>query len=135
MKLYIAGPMSGVPRFNYPAFFAAASALGTAGYTPINPARNEGREDCVRWIDFMRAALRDVADADGIALLPGWEASRGASIERDLGHSLGLPVRSVVEWVDLAELRKIAAREEAEFAAMTRRGAVPWPTTLPGAPV
>lgn len=65
MKVYIAGPMTGYPDFNYPAFFAAQDALIGVGHEPINPARSEGREDCTTWLDFMRAALRDLAGSDG----------------------------------------------------------------------
>lgn len=43
MKVYISGPMTGLPEFNYPAFFAAAEALEARGYETINPARTEGR--------------------------------------------------------------------------------------------
>lgn len=31
MKIYIAGPMSGFPEFNYPTFHAVASALELTG--------------------------------------------------------------------------------------------------------
>lgn len=98
MKVYIAGPMTGLPEFNYPAFFAAADVLTERGHQPINPARAEVREGCTSWLDFMRAALRDIADADGIALLPGWQDSRGAAIEYRLGHDLGLDVRPIRGW-------------------------------------
>jgi len=99
MKVYIAGPMTGLPDYNYPAFFAAEKALRELGYETINPARTEGREGCKTWLDYMRAALRDVADADAIAMLPGWADSRGATVEYNLGKSLGLPVRRLDEWV------------------------------------
>lgn len=95
---YIAGPMSGLPDFNYPAFFAAERTLAASGFEPINPARAEGRSGCKTWMDYMRAALRDVADCDGVAALPGWQDSRGAAIEVHLARSLGLPVLSVQEW-------------------------------------
>lgn len=39
--LYIAGPMSGLPDHNYPAFHDAASVLTKAGYSILNPAENE----------------------------------------------------------------------------------------------
>lgn len=99
MKVYIAGPMTGLPDFNYPAFFAAEKALRELGHEPINPARSEGREGCSSWLDYMRAALRDVANADGIAYLPGWQGSRGAALEKRIGDDLGLDVRPLDEWL------------------------------------
>ena len=102
MKIYIAGPMSGRPEFDYPAFFRAADALAAVGHEPINPARAEGREGCKTWLDYMRAALRDIADADAVALLSGWGESRGATIERNLAASLDLPVRPLEAWMEVA---------------------------------
>lgn len=98
MKVYIAGPVTGLPEDNRPAFNDAARLLREAGHEPINPTRDEGREGCVTWLDFMRAALRDVAEADGIALLCGWDQSRGATIEAGLGVRLGLDVRRIDGW-------------------------------------
>ena len=100
MKLYIAGPMTGYPDFNYPAFFRAAEELASAGHEPINPARTEGREGCAAWLDFMRLSLIDIAACDGIATLDGWEMSRGARIEVGLADDLGLPVKAVDGWLD-----------------------------------
>ena len=99
MKVYIAGPMTGLPEFNYPAFFDAARRLEALGHEPINPARSDGREGCKSWLDFMRAALRDVAEADGLAMLDGWQESRGAALEYRLAHELGLDVRRLDEWL------------------------------------
>lgn len=100
MKVYIAGPMTGLPEFNYPAFYRAAHTLGQAGIDTINPARTEGRVGCRDWLDYMRASLRDIADCDGIATLPGWGESRGAALEVHIARSLDLPVKSVTDWVD-----------------------------------
>jgi hypothetical protein len=99
MRLYIAGPMTGYPEFNYPAFFAAARLLDAVGIETINPARSQGREDCKTWLDYMRASLLDLAECDGIAFLAGWGESRGASLEVHIARSLDLPVRSVDEWL------------------------------------
>jgi hypothetical protein len=98
MRLYIAGPMSGLPQFNYPAFFRAAAALADAGIDSINPARAEGREGCKSWLDYMRLSLVDIAACDGIALLDGWQDSRGAALEAHIARSLDLPVRYVDQW-------------------------------------
>jgi len=99
MRLYIAGPMTGLPEFNYPAFFTAADRLELAGFEVINPARIEGREGCSSWLDYMRASLVDIAACDGIATLPGWGESRGAALEVLIVRSLDLPVKTVDEWL------------------------------------
>ena len=43
MRIYIAGPMTGLPDSNYPAFHAAEARLQALGHEPHNPARNPGR--------------------------------------------------------------------------------------------
>lgn len=100
MRVYIAGPMTGLPDFNYPAFFKAAEALSVAGHEPLNPAANKPEASPASWLDFMRMSLIQIAQADGIALLPGWQNSRGAAVEYRLGHDLGLDVRRVDEWLE-----------------------------------
>lgn len=102
MKVYVAGPMTGLPEFNYPAFFAAAERLRGVGIEPINPARPQGREGCSSWLDYMRASLLDIAECDGIATLPGWQDSRGAALEVHIARSLDLPVRPVEAWLEVA---------------------------------
>lgn len=108
MKLYIAGPMTGLPDFNYPAFYRAAAQLADAGIDSINPARTEGREGCSSWLDFMRASLLDLAECDGIATLAGWGESRGAALEVHIARSLDLGVKPVDAWV--TEARRLLCR-------------------------
>lgn len=98
MKLYIAGPMSGLPDFNYPAFHRAAEQLEAAGYEVENPATNVV-EGTASWLAYMRLSLVQISKVYGIALLPGWADSKGARIESDLGLALGLPVRYVDVWL------------------------------------
>lgn len=102
MRLYIAGPMTGLPDFNYPAFFEAEKRLQAVGYEVENPARNEP-EGTASWLAFMRLSLRQISTVDGIALLPGWIGSKGARIEHKLAVGLGLEVHSVEAWAIKAE--------------------------------
>jgi hypothetical protein len=97
-RLYIAGPMSSLPDKNLPAFAAATEQLRAAGYHPVNPGRN-GQRPGWEWLDYMRAALHDLIDCHAVALLPGWEHSRGARIERHLAIELGMPVHPLELWL------------------------------------
>ena len=98
LTLYIAGPMTGLLDYNRPAFFHADGRLRNAGYLTLNPARHEPDDD-LDWTDYVRAGLSDVLRVDGIAVLPGWECSRGARLEVDVAHALRLPVLPVEQWI------------------------------------
>lgn len=116
MKVYLAGPMSGIPEFNYPAFHRVAANLRAFGYHVFNPAE---RDIEVHGTDIScgnlsgsvaqaeadhgfcrRRALRDdtawiCEHADAIALLPGWEQSSGARAEKALAEALGLHIMMI----------------------------------------
>ena len=94
MKIYIAGPMTGVPGFNYAAFKEAAQQLAACGHEVENPAANP-KPESEHWRDCMRQALRQLVGCDAVALLPNWHTSRGAQIEMRLAIDLDLPVASV----------------------------------------
>lgn len=110
MNIYVAGPMRGIPEFNFPAFAAAAAMLRLDGHTVFNPAERDterhgvdiskgnitGDEKlAVATHGFdLRVALAEDADwicrnANAIALLPGWENSKGARAELALSEALG----------------------------------------------
>lgn len=90
-RIYIAGPMSGLPDLNYPAFDLAAKQLRDLGYHVENPAENVPPR-CGSWAGYMRLALAQLVTCDEIHMLRGWKQSRGARIEHDLARELGLLV-------------------------------------------
>lgn len=122
MKVYLAGPMTGIPQFNIPAFDAAAAHLRgetywdgiTDGYIEVvSPAELD--DATIRaismdspngdiatiethgqtWGDFLARDVKLLADGgfDAIVVLPGWERSRGARLETFVGKALcGLAV-------------------------------------------
>jgi len=116
MKLYLAGPMRNYPEFNFPLFHRAAAMLRESGHDVFSPAENdmknfgadiaEGSEGCegdlARKLGMDELELRRrvfgedmayiCAHAEGVALLPGWEDSRGAYAERAVAIALGLEV-------------------------------------------
>lgn len=90
-KVYISGPMTGLPDLNFPAFHAAASQLRGLGLDPVNPA-DINPDSGMTWAACMRADIKALCDCDALALLPGWEASRGAHLELHLAHRLEMKV-------------------------------------------
>lgn len=107
MKLYIAGPMSQLPEFNYPAFMDAERQLVASGYEVENPAR-PGQVDGWTWRDYMKRGIRQMLDCEGVALLPGWQHSRGAQIEAALATQFGMRLWSVDMWEQAAHRRRLA---------------------------
>lgn len=112
-KVYLAGPMRGLPEFNFPAFFEKEAHLRRIGYQVFNPARRdnevhgtdisvgnaEGDEALAaeeHGFDLREALGADTAwicaEADAIYMLPGWSRSTGATAERALAIALGLEV-------------------------------------------
>lgn len=89
-RIYLAGPMSGLPEMNYPAFNAEAARLRALGLMVENPAQNPKQDT---WQDYMRAAIRQMMTCTHVALLPGYAASRGAMIESNLAIELGITVK------------------------------------------
>lgn len=111
MKLYLAGPMRGIPNFNFPAFDYAAEKLREAGFEVFSPAERDratyGAEiehnptGDEQKVTNPACTINDCMSADcewicrhahGIALLPGWEKSTGANAELALARALGLTV-------------------------------------------
>lgn len=93
MRVYIAGPMTGLPDFNYPAFHAAeAYVRANTEWQVENPARHFGGRQDLPYEQYMREAVRSLTYCDAIMLLSGWEASPGARFELTVARKLGLDV-------------------------------------------
>jgi nucleoside 2-deoxyribosyltransferase len=111
-RVYIAGPMTGYPRWNYDAFEAAAAQLREAGYAVVSPTEIDAKfgfdpdapvEEFTE-ANYVAALERDldaIAECDGIALLPKWFESRGARAEFQFAEALGLPTLPVSLWLRL----------------------------------
>lgn len=93
MKLYIAGPMTGLPDLNFPTFHAATEALRAAGHTVANPAEINP-DHSTPWAVCMQRDIAELVTCEGIVMLPGWEKSDGATIERLFARRMGLHIFS-----------------------------------------
>lgn len=93
-RVYLAGPMTGHENHNFPAFHAAAERLRGSGLEVINPA-DHGLVNGLGWSDYMRWDLVKLAGCHSVYVLPGWEKSKGASLEVAIARALGMPVFTV----------------------------------------
>lgn len=111
-KVYLAGPMSNIPYFNFPVFLEAAEKLRNKGYDVFCPAENDIKiygdfwKNCPKgshdemgingdhvptYREVLRVDLNWILDnAEIIAYLPGWEKSKGVKAEKALAECLGL---------------------------------------------
>lgn len=90
-RIYIAGPMTGLPEFNFPAFNDMASILRGLGYHVENPAEH-GVVDGAEWGDYLRYDIARLATCEALVLLPGWRHSRGALLEVHIANALGIQI-------------------------------------------
>lgn len=113
MRAYIAGPMTGLPNYNFSEFFAAEDRLAWLGYDTVNPARHDEEmgwvtvvrdghggilsatkvaEDGFDWATALEWDIEQLEFCDVIYLLPGWSRSRGASKEYAFALANGLAI-------------------------------------------
>jgi len=125
VKVYIAGPMSGIPAFNIPAFDEAARVLRDRGFDVVSPAEIDGpitrqvllaspegsHDDLPQeesWSYYLSRDFCILADdgIEAIVTLPGWEKSRGARLEVLMGKELGIPEISLYGILHLQDMNK-----------------------------
>ena len=98
-KVYLAGPMTGYPEFNFPEFIDAASSLRVRRFEVWSPAERDLEEGFDPKTDdskglkyYMQYDLPAVVKCDAVAVLPGWHKSAGARLEVFTAWAVGMPV-------------------------------------------
>lgn len=97
-RIYISGPMTGIPDFNHPAFNSEAARLRALGYEVVNPAELNA-DTSLEWHACMRKALVGMLTCDTLALLEGWHKSAGAHLEMHVAHRVGMEIKDAKEVV------------------------------------
>lgn len=104
--IYLSGPMTGYPEYNFPLFNSTAKWLRESGHRVYNPA--EFPNNWTEKADVRKAFASYCAficlEATAIVMLPGWTASKGAVIELGLAEKCKLRVyRFIPDECRLAE--------------------------------
>ncbi len=104
-KYYLAGPMSGIEKFNFPLFYHVTDLLRGVGMNIVSPAELDAKEGVAEealastdgdpnkttlsWADLLARDVKLIADkhdgVHGIVFLPQWSKSRGARLEAFVG--------------------------------------------------
>lgn len=97
-RVYISGPMTGLPDLNFPAFNAEAKRLRKLGYDVVNPA--ELCSSSATWEECMKLDLTALLTCDILALLEGWQESRGAHLEMNVAHRVKIKIVLIADLHD-----------------------------------
>lgn len=88
--------MTGYENLNFPHFAEITATLRSKGHEVINPAE-VNPDHGTPWGECMKNDIRELLTCDGIAMLKGWEKSRGATLEHHIASALGMPVLCAYE--------------------------------------
>ena len=94
-RIYIAGPMTGIEDYNFPAFNRAAGMLRESGWVVENPA-DHGVVEGASWSDYLAYDLTRLGTCGAVYLLRGWQNSKGAKLEYLIAKELGMVI--IEEW-------------------------------------
>lgn len=99
-SIYCAGPMRGIPMFNFPAFNEVSTLLRAQGWDVRSPAEhdiNTGfnpdvplEEQTFDVSEAFRWDIEQLLAVDAVYFIDGWEGSQGATTEHAIAVSLGL---------------------------------------------
>lgn len=91
-RIYIAGKVTGLPLHEVTMKFGEAQkTIELLGFEAINPLAliNDWKCD---WSVAMKKCIKALLDCDAIVILPDWEQSKGAKIERQLAEDLDIQI-------------------------------------------
>lgn len=105
--VYIAGPMTGLPEYNFPAFHEAAARIRADGLRVVSPAELDEHDSVPPgerpWAWYLTRDLKALLECNAVAVLDGWRESRGARLEVHVASALGLPVVSAKTLLPIRE--------------------------------
>jgi len=94
-KIYLSGPIAGINEKTYKDNFSQAEKRVREFVNEddiiVNPAKLPAIHDT--WADYLVQDLLMLKDCDIIVMLPGWEGSKGAIVERAFADGCGIEIK------------------------------------------
>ena len=97
MKIYISGKITGLDAKEAFGLFedAETSIRDICGHEPVNPMRDE--KPGLTWAQYLAEDIVLIEQCDAIFLLPNWQDSNGARLERLAAELMGKAVFEAIE--------------------------------------
>lgn len=99
-KIYVAGPMSGMPDYNRRTFQIAWNYLTMKGHLPVSPHFLEAPVEVdsrarlgpeVLYRHVLPLDIFALSTTEAVIALPGWEVSKGCGFEEHAASLMGIP--------------------------------------------
>ena len=90
VTVYLAGPMSGLPNYNFEVFERYARILREQGYTVVSPHDTAGQATHLPRSWYFRMDFAIIANVDYVFFIPGWQTSAGARAEAIMATEMGV---------------------------------------------
>lgn len=109
MRVYVSGPIKGMPDGNRREFAYRTAEIEADGNTAVNPhtidhahegecigpAITDREDDPHHYGCYLRADIIELLKCDAISLLPGWAGSLGAQTELSVAKACGIPMYQI----------------------------------------
>ncbi len=99
-RVYISGPMTGIPGNNSGSFNRAAFKLRDMGYAVCSPIETSEFLGDLTHEQYLRFDFHRVLEADFLIALQGWHDSKGARAEILMALRMGVKVFEWKSWAD-----------------------------------
>lgn len=105
IKVYLCGPISGMPDNNKPLFDKYDKMLTEAGYDVVNPHTISPFCESKEWSCYMKDCIRELTSCKYLIRLPDWEKSPGAKVEIQLANTVNIVVCDIDWFVTLCNIK------------------------------
>jgi len=99
-RIYLSGPMTGLPNFNAAEFNRFAEIYRSKGFIVVSPAEMDNGDYSGTYAYYLKrdiaVLISDVEPIHRMYLLPNWHKSKGARLEKHIAEIIGITMYDAV---------------------------------------